>query len=445
METLEQVLTIASEEYEAGRLDRAARLYEAAVCIKPSYWYSVYCLGTVMARLGNDGIAIPLFMQAIQDNPKCVEAIYNLGLSMRRQGHTKSAQAIYTEALKIDPNHSEIMAAMAGCFINEGNPKGCVEWADKSLSINPDNHRAKHHKSLGLLELGDFDKGFELYQNRRFLPEWHERTYQAPKWNGEKVKTLLIHGEQGIGDEILFMSWLPKIRHLYDKLVIECTPRMVETFKRSFDCEVFGTEKEIVAAGIEVDAVVPMGSLPHFAKGLPPKGRYLIPDEEKVLKYRKKLLEAGPGPYIGLSWHGGVIKTHAHHRSTDVKDWKRFTKYGTCISVQYGDRENEAEYLGIPHWKEDIANLDDLTALLTALDITVTVNNTTVHMCGALDKACWTLTPKKCAWRYQLEGEKMPWYDSVKQFRQEDGWGSVFDRLEDEISKYCDFRELMAA
>lgn len=428
MESLQEVLARADTAYEAGNLDLASVCYEAALRIKPAHWYACFCLGVCMAKQGSDGLAIQLFMQALSNNPEHIESMYNLGLCMRRQGHTGSAREIYKILLQKDPAHFEAMASMSGTFINEGEPRQAVEWGDKALALSPGNPRAEHHKAMGLLELGDYETGFSMYRRRYELPEWTKRAYECPVWDGSPVDTLVIHGEQGIGDEILFMSWLPKLTG-YKNLVIECTPRMVKTFRRSFGVPCYGTDREVIA-NCRADAVLPMGTVPYFAGGLPPQGRYLKPDAARVEHYRRELMKLGAGPYIGLSWHGGVVKTHAHLRTTHHAEWKRFTGFGTCISVQYGQRGAEAADLGIPHWQAAIDDLDELVALIAALDLVVTVNNTTVHMAGALDIPCWTLTPSKPAWRYGLSGETMPWYRSVTQYRQEGReWGPVFDRV----------------
>lgn len=445
--TLDELITKATDSIEKQQYAEAIDVLEAALCIKPSYWFTSYLMGTVLCLIQKDGMAIQFLMRAIESNPKCYEAIFNLGNSMRRLGHTDSALMIYKQAADLKQS-DQVMAALAGCHINNGDPERAIEWCDKALNFSGQKHddfqwKAKHHKAMALLELGRLDEGFDLYRARYHIPEWTKRCYTQPLWNGEKTGTLLIHGEQGIGDEILFMSWLPKIRHLYDKLVIEATPRLVETFKRSFQCDVFENDKQVMESGIPIDAVVPMGSLPHFAGGLPPHGRYLIPDEEKVKYYRESLYTLGEPPYIGLSWHGGVIKTHTHLRTTEYSAWKKL-KQGTCISIQYGKNGEYAKTLGIPHWQDAIEDIDSLIALIAALDLVVTVNNTSVHMAGALNVPCWTLTPSKPAWRYQLTGDMMPWYGSVRQFRQNgNDWDELMGRVSKELAHYCDHREMM--
>lgn len=419
------------------KYDQALLCYEAALRIKPSYWYTSYIFGSILAELKQDGAAMVMLHHSLQQNPENVEGLHNLANCMKRQGHRKSAEVVYQQALLLEPNNAQIMCGLAGCLINNGTPEESLEWAEKALAQDPTNQSARYYKGISLLELGQFDQGFLHYEGRKGIPEWNGRPYTWPDWKGEKVKTLLIHGEQGIGDEILYLGWLPKIANKFDRLVIECTPRVVPIFERSFGATCYPTEKAVLENEKSIDAVVAMGSLPHFAGGLPPKGRYLIANQEKVQLYKSRLRALGPGPYIGLSWHGGVVKTHAHYRTTQAQQWARFKDYGTPISIQYGPYGADAEAVGLPHWQDAIDDLDDLLALMAALDLVVTVNNTNVHMAGALDVPCWTLTPSKPAWRYGLKGSEIPWYGSVTQFRQQgDSWDSCFAEVESALGDF---------
>ncbi|HEU4344740.1 MAG TPA: hypothetical protein VFU31_24560, partial [Candidatus Binatia bacterium] len=187
------------------------------------------------------------------------------------------------------------------------------------------------------------------------------------------------------------------------------------------------------------DAMVAMGSQPLFGGSIPPHGAYLKPDPERVSFYRQKLEALGRGPYIGFSWFGGLKKTHTHLRNVHQEKWKPFTRYGTPISIQYGEvGRKEHQQLSLPHWQEAIDDLDEFAALVKALDLVVCVNSTPVHFCGAMDVPCWTLTPAAPAWRYQLKGDSIPWYRSVKQYRQEGtDWKPAFARIEKDLEQFC--------
>jgi hypothetical protein len=154
----------------------------------------------------------------------------------------------------------------------------------------------------------------------------------------------------------------------------------------------------------------------------------------------------GPGPYICIGWRGGSKKTRKEVRSLPLRDWQIvLNKPATFISVQYNveaDQEvqgfNKDRVNKLHHWPDIVRedNYDDILSMMMASDLVVHVNGTAVHGCGAIGKECWTLTPSKPAWRYQLEGEKMPWYGSVRQLRQTDGWEELLNRLGRELDEY---------
>jgi hypothetical protein len=434
--TIKDLLVRADTAFSQGQLSQAADLYEVVLCRNPTHDYALYCLGSVLTRMGRHGVGMALLQRSIEENPNRPEALHNLGIGLRDEGHTDAAIKVYEMALEKRMN-AQTISNLAGCYINNGTPQKCIELCERGLKAAPGDHSILYHKSLALMELGKLEEGFKLYEHRKHIQEWNPRVYKHPYWDGKPVEWLLIHGEQGVGDEILFMSWLSTIRHLAKNIAIEATPRLVELFKRSFDCPVYPDDKTADQAH-PYSAMVAMGSLPIFGGSIPPHGQYLKPDETRVAHYRERLKALGRGPYIGLSWFGGLKKTHTHLRNAEVGQWAGLVRYGTPVSLQYGNCGHEHKTLGIPHWQDAIDNLTEFAALVKALDLVICVNSTPVHFAGALDVPCWTLTPSKPAWRYQIEGDTMPWYRSVRQYRQNGHeWGSVFARIERDLADLC--------
>lgn len=420
----------ARELFESGNIEEAAHIYEQIVARQPSNWFALYALGSIYSQVGRNGIAIPLLQRSLEENPKQPECLNNLAVSLRVEGHEEAADQMYALSLKQNPDNHETWCNRAGAHINNGDPEKCIEYADKSLAIKPDYAQALYHKGMALLELGKYEEGFDLYQYRTQIKEYTPRKYPFPRWDGKPVKRLLIHGEQGIGDEILFMGFRDRI--VADEIVIECTPKLKTLFERSFGCICVTTEEEAMALG-HFDAVAAMGDLPRLC-GIFPKGDgYLIPDPEKVAFYREK---AGNRPLIGLSWYGGLKKTHTHLRNVHPDMWKRFAAWN-CTSLQYGDARIGAQMIGIPDWQPVEDDLDDRAALIAACDLVISVCNTTIHMAGALGVPCWVLVPERPAWRYGLHGNTLPWYKSVKLYRQSGEWEETFKQVEKDLADFC--------
>lgn len=425
MQSIEEVLTHGLELHKQGELVEAEGVYDLAVTIFPDDPRPYLLLGALFAETNRDGLALAVLLRSMDIQPT-TEAANNLGIVLRKVGHEEAALKAYESALQLDPDNLDALSNMSGYYVNQGDPDKGIEWADKALEVDPEKWEAMSHKGICQLEKGDYKAGFDTYRSRTKLNSWHQRNY-APMWDGTKVKKLILHGEQGLGDEVLFMSWWPLVKDMADEVIIECTPRMVKLFERSFGVRCYGTEGEVPDQ--DIDAQCPMGHLPYFLGDAPEHDGFLVPDPERVAFYRSKLEELGDGPYIGLSWKGGLRTTHMHLRNTPIDDWKGFL-LGTPISLQYGIAGKGGEYLDIPHWQDCIDDLDELAALIKACDLVVSVCNTTIHMAGALNVPCYVLTPSRPAWRYGLTGESLPWYKSVTMVRQKgEDWTPVFKKV----------------
>lgn len=438
LKTAEELIQSGRRQEATPHIERAGAIFEHLLGVMPHNAFVLYAMGSVFMQGGRLGMAIPFLERALQLDGNRPWIMHNLGVCLRRHGHLDAARRIYEKALSIDPKNADTLSNLSGAYINCGEPEKALKNAELALALDSGLSSALHHKGMALLEMGRFEEGFRCYEGRFGISEWTRRPYDAPLWRGEKVKTLLIHGEQGLGDEVLFLGWLEEAKTRADRVVLEVTERLVKTFKRSFGLETYATVEEVLATGIAFDAVCPMGSLP-VACGV--EGRrndaYLKADPGRVAFYRDKLEQLGPGPYIGLSWKGGVLSTHIYLRNGSPELWLPLTKHGTCVSLQYGEEGELHKFLRIPHWQEAIDDVDELCALIAALDLVVTVNNTCVHLAGALGTPCWTLTPSQPAWRYQLAGEKMPWYDSVRQIRQVGSdWKPVYKQAETELADF---------
>lgn len=436
MKDATEILSRAVELHKAGEYIEAEGVYDLVIQLFPDDPRAYYLLGTLYSEMEKDGVALALLLRSMDILPT-TECANNLGIVLRRVGHEEAALKAYEAALELEPDNIEAMSNMSGYYVNQGDPDKGIEWADKTLELYPEKWEAMSHKGLCLLEKGDFKNGFDVYRSRTNLSSWHQRNY-APMWDGKKVKKLILHGEQGIGDEILFMGWWPKIKDMADEIIIECTPRLVDLFTRTFKVRCYGTEQEV--PDTDIDAQCPMGHIPYFMGEHPKEYPYIHPDPERVAFYRSKLEEMGDGPYIGLSWKGGLKNTHMHLRNTSIEDWKSFL-LGTPVSLQYGLAGRGSEHLEILHWQEVIDDLSELAALIKACDLVVSVCNTTIHLAGAMDVPCYILVPEKPAWRYGLEGEKMAFYDSPVMFRQKGEWSEVFKNVRRAILSFIGERK----
>lgn len=435
-----RILEKAIALQQAGNGDEALRIFDAVLGKTIDDGYSLYCAGTGYLCEGFNGVALTLLSQAVQNakpEDKWRSAAWNnLASALKKEGHTEYAVKAFTSALSVKQD-AGVMGNLSGMYINQGTPEKAIEWAKKALDIDPYQPQAGNHYALALLEKGNYEEGFRWYNSRLRLPEFHHRHYSGSMWMGEYVKTLVIHGEQGVGDELMFASLINEASSRVGNVVIECATKLVKTFERSFQVPCYPDDKTLKEK-VKGDAWVAMGSLPMILKSYTPltHSGYMKADPERVEYWKKQY----SSPRIGVSWRGGTKMTHWQFRNFDVKTWGKLTHDRPMISLQYGEWGNEINRLGLSSPK--IEDFDDHMALVQACDLVISICNTTVHMAGSMNVPCWCLVPSRPAWRYGIEGERMFWYPSVRFLRQTaEDWDSVIEKVRSEL-KNADFGKL---
>jgi tetratricopeptide (TPR) repeat protein len=414
-------------------------------------------------QMGWTGLAACLLQQTVQLCPTSAHAWNNLGICFKREHMNELADLAFEKAFRFE-KHPDFPSNQAAIYINNGTPERALELSERALALEPDHAQSLWHKGLALLEMQRWPEAWDAHEYR-LHPASNcgvgERNYargdgeMTPWWDGESKGKVVIHGEQGLGDEILFASCLADAVATGAEIVFEPTVRLAGLMARSFpEIEVHGTDRhdgsEWMKEGQTVDYKCALGSLPKFwrrSEGAFPGKPYLIVDETKKRHWFFRLKKLGRKPKIGVAWQGGAQKTRIDLRSLPLEalipifrddvDW---------ISLQYTEAaKNEVRALEkergvkVHHYGKDgpeSPDMDDLAALVANLDLVVSVCQTSIHMAGGLGVPCWCLTPSAPAWRYGVTGN-MPWYRAVDLIRQRgDDWGPVLDEVKSRLDEW---------
>ena len=257
----------------------------------------------------------------------------------------------------------------------------------------------------------------------------------------------MILSEQGIGDEVMFGSCLPQLAHQAESCCVECDPRLVPLFARSLANVAFigkSPEPWAHAAAGQCDVYDFVGSLPRFLRRkvdeFPKTSGWLVPEPTLVAKWQARLSRLGRALKVGISWRGGKDAETQRQRSIPLEHWKPvFEVPGVrFVNLQYGPQSGEAafarEHFGIALDDgtdcDPLQDLDDFTAKLAALDLVISVDNSTVHLAAAVGRPVWTLLPFCSDWRWMVEGATAPWYPSMRlhRCRTLHGWTELLER-----------------
>lgn len=491
-ENFEAHLLLGRAFHGAGRLPDAIESFQTALALKPNDPEVYLHLGSVCSRLGALDEAAFMLGHALELRPGMVEAHNNLGLVLCRQKKFDEAETLLRKALIRSPNQPQLHATLGSVLSETGRVRdalahlseavrldpgygeahsnlgnvlrdlGCIEDAfaayDKAIELVPDNPHAHVNRGVALLLTGDYGRGWHEYEWRLKTPEARDVADLASPWQGEALqgKTILVYTEQGVGDVVMFASILPDLVKTGARVILAANPRLVPLLRRGFpEIEVHDLpDVGSVEAGEGADHAVSIASLPRYFRqahtDFPATGanRYLAPDPAAVERWRQRYAELGDGPAIGISWRGGVTVWDQRLRSTGLDDWQDLFATGgvTWINLQYGDRDAEIAAFEaksgykLHDWPDAIADLDDFAAQVDALDLVISMSNSTVHFAGALAKPVWTLVPFVPAWRWGLDGDSCPWYPSMRLVRQTEGqpWREVLSPLAGGIKQLRD-------
>jgi tetratricopeptide (TPR) repeat protein len=473
-----------------NRLEEARANYQRAVALKPDLADARTNLGNVLQSLNRHAESLEHYRQAIAHNPSSAEAHMSLGNALKAlnqfddaldanaraaalapnsalahvnlggalQLHGRYEEAIdcYAKALMLDPKLASAQMNYGTALSALNRYDDAMSRFDKALALNPNLADAAWNKSLLCLTLGRFEEGWPLYEARwpAAVVGLSQRKYPQPRWNGERLSgTLMIWGEQGLGDQILYASMLPEVVGHADRIIVEVEPRLVPLFARSFpELEVIGLGNELYSGYFNAhESLAGLGRFFRRSWDAFPRREdgYLVADHSLTPRLRERLSSNG-NLVVGLSWRSSNPRLH-RAKTARLDDFESLLRMQNLrfIDLQYGDTADERAEVeqksGVRVERlDDIDNtrdVDGLAALISACDIVVTVSNTTAHLAGALGKPTFVLVPYGNAhlWYWFAEGDRSPWYPSVRLQRKakQQTWAMMVQALAGEIAGFA--------
>lgn len=465
---------------ESGRVKEAEELCRSFLKIHPQDPDLHNLMGAVMMKQKNYAEAIPCFHKALEIVPTLVSFYLNLSIALRQGkraaeavpilkramqqwpdnpevylhlGHTArslenlvDARSCYEQAIALSPTHQQAWFYLGHVYELLGDFPQAVAGYTKAITLNPADRRALYYRAFCLLTMGDFKTGFQHYELRWVqddMPTLPSGLGGRRMWDSAPMKgTLLVLREQGMGDVIQCLRFLPLIKEKVGRLVVQVPESLHALVKR------MNVADEIIPPDAlpECDSFIPFLSLPRVlavdeAALVATNAPYLRADAERLAKWQERM--KAPGKKVGLVWRGASGHTNDHNRSMSLVILARLLqrKDITFYSLQKGAGEDElaafSNHRNLIPLGAEIKDYDDTAAILKQLDVLISVDTSVVHLAGALGVKSWLMVPYVPDWRWMLNREDSPWYPSLRLFRQPQrkAWAPVIARLNEELQK----------
>jgi Flp pilus assembly protein TadD len=476
-------VNFASALRVGARYDEAITLLDAALLLIPNTPEAHLTKAQCLTDLNQHRDAEISYARACALRPRWPQGLEEHAFCLRRLGRTDEALALAKEALRLEPNRAACLRMVADYMQDSGQLLEAVEHYQRSNQINPnDGHthnnlglalmklsaceeavKAHRHAtelikndpviqydlSLALLTLGKFKEGWPFFSARHSLPGNvnGQRSHSVPRLADSNVKdvSLFAWTDQGVGEEIMFAQLVPDLCNQGAKLTLECEPRLVPLFARSFPAV------RVVPRQPQNCADYEMGYRAHTALAdtsawlrpclvsFPKHKGYLIADQKQCAELKEKYSQRAKTRIVGLSWRTSSAAKLSEHKSVALDQWGSILNQSDTafVSLQYGDVVQEIADANARHAAtvlhdrdiDPLVDLDAFAAQVAAMDLVITTSSATAHMAGALGVPCWVILPSGTGrlWHWFIERDDSPWYPSVRLFRQpSDGdWSSV--------------------
>jgi hypothetical protein len=312
---------------------------------------------------------------------------------------------------------------------------------------------------MALLKDGRFKDGWREYSTRWAWKGFDHptRPFTQPYWQGEslKGKTILVWGEQGIGDELMFANTIPDLLEQADQVLIECDARLIPLYDRSFPGVTSfarNNPPEPALFKATIDYQIPSGEPCRYLRddlaAFPGHTGYIKVSDNDTSRLREKYKKLGNNtPVIGVSWRSGN-QGDGEKRSAGLELWGPTLATPGCffVNLQYGnvkpflDTFKKATEIEVYYDDEvdPLENMDLFAAQIAAMDLVISIDNSTVHTAGSLGVPVWTLLAANPDWRWMQDGDTSYWYPSMKLIRQNTlgSWDAVFETAEAALINY---------
>jgi tetratricopeptide (TPR) repeat protein len=421
----------------------------AAIVAEPNYVAAHFNLGNLLFATGRLHEAVPVLTNVLRMQPHFAPAHFTLGHALAGLGRHEAALPQFERAVGLDPKYGVAWLGLGNAHLALGAHRAALRSLDQALRLDPGLVPANLNRALALLALGDYTRGLPAY-------EWRLSTAGSasapplPRWNGEPLpnQTLLIRAEQGFGDTLQFVRFVPFAAKLVRQIVLEVQPALFALLEPAANAANVTLKRIGDSTPAVADFWVPLLSLPlalgvSSADSVPSRTPYLV----VPAAYRKKWRGSLGGQSkrkLGIAWSGRIQPGETRSAPLALLeplfalqgiDWIVMQPALTSEERAALDAHPRARF--IQHLDGKLEDFADTAAIMDRLDGVVSVDTAVAHLSGALAKPLWLMLPFAADWRWGIDTASSAWYPKARLFRQAQpgAWEDVVERVAAEIAR----------
>ena len=430
------------------RCEEAVETLDRALTLAPDHHLARRTRGVALLKLERPAQALPDFQRVLAQRPDDEDALYNVAFTLVASERDAEALAVYDKLLAAGPHHIEALLGKGAALQNLTRFAEAVATYDEVLAVDPQRVDAHYSAATALLSMGDFRRGLAEYEWRRSIAPGSAsvvQPFRAPIWLGEsplRDKTLLIHAEQGLGDVLHAVRFVPRLAQQGGRIVLQ-----VQAALKPLLAGLEGAAL-VVARGEPLppfDCHCPVMSLPYAMKTefatIPAEVPYIHAPLDRASHWRARLPHTR-GLRVGVVWCGNPAFKEDRRRSLRLAQIEPIltTANVSFISLNPGIGEHERTALAgrsnVLDLGSQFRDFADTAAVVAQLDLVITSDTSVAHLAGAMGRPVWIMLGFAPDWRFAHDREHSAWYPSARLFRQNapGDWAGVIERVRLELS-----------
>ncbi|MBU2699889.1 tetratricopeptide (TPR) repeat protein [Sporomusaceae bacterium BoRhaA] len=432
------------------RYREAEMSFKKAIELNPQYAKAFNNLGLIYEQLDRLPQAVDMLQHAIKIQPDFLLAYHNLTVILVKINRFAEAENYLRQAIDLKPDFYETYRRLGVVLKKMRRLKEAELAYQKALELADSDQAVSVRHVLGVLYLlcGQFAKGWPHYEYRRIVYEQHiyapptPQISNVPYWQGESLsgKSLILFFEQGLGDTIQFIRYLPQLSKAARKVTVIVQSGLQQLLSYSLNNNMYN-ENNLPSE--PYDFACSVHSLPALFKTSAetiPNLPYITVENTFAAKWQNTLgkMIGGRRFRVGVVWAGDPYHENDCNRSIPFATFRQLfnVEKTDWVSLQVGKRAGDLPLLpNVTNLSPRLTDFHETAGAIKNLDLVISVDSAVAHLAGAMGKRTWTLLPFDCDWRWQLDREDSPWYPSLRLFRQQKpgNWQDVLDRVQNSL------------